>query len=248
VSNEVTRNNLEIHSFLDILNLFGGGVCGQIPGHSFIIGGRQLPLCARCTGTYLGALLGFLGIAVLRRWRASGLPPSEVLASLVGFIVLWGIDGLNSFLAFFPNALHLYEPHNLLRFITGILNGLALSIIVYPVFSFLLWKEANTGRVIRNFRELGYLLIPAALLIWIIQTQASFLLYPVAVLSILGVLAMLTLVNTMIVLIVTRRESKAQSWRDAPLPLSVGLLAAFLELGALGLLHFVLIQRSALAV
>lgn len=239
---------MEIHNFLDILNLFGGGVCGQIPGHSFIIGGRQLPLCARCTGTYLGALLGFLGLVALRRWRASGLPPSEVLASLVGFVVLWSIDGLNSFLALFPNAPHLYEPHNLLRFITGILNGLALNIIVYPVFNFLLWKEANTGRVIRNFRELGYLLIPAALVIWIVQTQASFLLYPVAALSILGVLAMLTLVNTMIVLIVTRRDSKAQSWRDAFLPLMLGLLAAFFELGALGLLHFALVQWSALPV
>lgn len=237
---------MEIHDFFDILTLFGAGVCGQIPSHSFIIGGRQLPLCARCTGTYLGALLGFLGLAALRRWRASGLPPSEVLASLVGFIVLWGIDGLNSFLALFPNAPHLYEPHNLLRFITGILNGLALSIIVYPVFNFLLWKEANTERVIRNFRELGYLLIPAALLVWIVQTRASFLLYPVATLSILGVLAMLTLINIMIVLIVTRRESKAESWRDAFLPLMLGLLAAFLEVSALGLLHFALTQRLAL--
>jgi uncharacterized membrane protein len=237
---------MEIHDFFDILTLFGAGVCGQIPSHSFIIGGRQLPLCARCTGTYLGALLGFLGLAALRRWRASGLPPSEVLASLVGFIVLWGIDGLNSFLALFPNAPHPYEPHNLLRLITGILNGLALSIIVYPVFNFLLWKESNTERVIRNFRELGYLLIPAALLVWIIQAQASFLLYPVATLSILGVLAMLTFVNTMIVLIVTRRESKAESWRDAFLPLMLGLLAAFLEVSALGLLHFALTQRLAL--
>jgi uncharacterized membrane protein len=239
---------MEIQDFLDILSLFGGGVCGQIPSHSFVIGGRQLPLCARCTGTYLGALLGFLGLAALRRWRASGLPPSEVLASLVGFIVLWGIDGLNSFLAFFPNTPHLYEPHNLLRLSTGILNGLALSIVVYPVFSFLLWEEANTERVIRSFHELGYLLIPAALLVWIVQTQASFLLYPLSILSILGVLAMLTLINTMIVLIVTRRENKAQSWHDAFLPLMLGLLATFLELSALGLLHFALAQWSALPI
>jgi len=239
---------MEIHSFLDLLSLFGAGVCGQIPSHSFIIGGRQLPLCARCTGTYLGALLGFLGVAALRRWRASGLPPSEVLASLASFIVLWGIDGLNSFLTLFPNAPYLYEPHNSWRLITGILNGLALSIIVYPVFNFLLWKEADTGRVIRNFCELGYLLIPAALLTWIVQTQTSFLLYPLATLSILGVLAMLTLINTMIILIVTRRESKAESWRDAFSPLLLGLPATFLELSALGLLHFALTQRLALPI
>ena len=239
---------MEIHGFLDILSLFGAGVCGQIPSHSFTIGGRLLPLCARCTGTYLGALLGFLGLAVLRRQRANGLPPSEVLVSLISFIVLWGIDGLNSFLNFLPNAPHLYEPHNLLRLITGILQGLALSIIVYPIFNFVLWKEADNERVIRNWRELGYLLIPAALLVWIVQTQASFLLHPVAVLSILGVLAMLMIVNTMIVLVVTRRESKAENWRDAFLPLLLGFLATFLELGTLGLLHLALTQRVALPV
>jgi len=236
---------LEIHGFLDILSLFGGGVCGQIPSHSLIIGGRQLPLCARCTGTYLGALLGFLGLAALRRWRASSLPPDEVLASLASFIVLWSIDGLNSFLALLPNAPHLYEPHNLLRLITGTLNGLALSIIVYPVFNFVLWRETDTKRVIRNWREMGYLLIPATLLVWIVQAQASFLLYPVAALSILGVLVMLTIVNTMIVLIVTRRESRAESWRDAIFPLLLGMLATFLELSALGLLHLALTQRLA---
>ncbi len=239
---------MEIRRFLDILSLLGAGVCGQIPSHSFIIGGRQLPLCARCTGTYLGALLGFWGLAVLKRQRASGLPPNEVLASLAGFIVLWGIDGLNSFLTLLPNAPHLYQPHNLWRLITGTLQGLALSIIVYPVFSFLLWKETNTRRVLRNWRELDYLLIPGALLIWIVQTQAGFLLYPVATLSILGVLAMLTLVNTMIVLIVTRREGKAESWRDAYLPLLLGLLATLLELSVLGLLRFALTQRLALPI
>ena len=239
---------MEIYSFLDILSLFGAGVCGQIPSHSFIIGGRQLPLCARCTGTYLGALLGFWGLVALRRWRASGLPPGQGLVSLVSFIVLWGIDGLNSFLSLFPNAPHLYEPHNLWRLITGTFQGLALSIIVYPVFSFLFWKETSTERVIRNWRELGYLLIAAVLLVWIVQTQASFLLYPVAVLSILGVLVMLTLVNTMIVLIVTRRESKAESWRGAFGPLLLGLLATFLELSVLGFLHLALIQWLALSV
>jgi len=239
---------VEIHSFLDILSLFGAGVCGQIPGHSFIIGGRQLPLCARCTGTYLGALLVFLGLAALRRQRASGLPPSEVLASLLSFIVLWGVDGLNSFLTLLPNAPHLYEPHNLWRLITGVLQGLALSIIVYPVFSFLLWEETDTERVIRNWRELGYLLIPAALLIWIVQTQASFLWYPLAALSILGVLVMLTLINTMIVLIVTRRESKAKSWGDAFLSLLLGLLTTFFEISTLALLHVALTQWLALPI
>jgi uncharacterized membrane protein len=236
---------MEIHSFLDILSLFGGGVCGQIPSHSFIICGSQLPLCARCTGTYLGALLGFWGLAALKRRRASSLPPNEVLATLASFIILWGVDGLNSFLTLFPNAPHLYQPHNLLRLITGTFQGLALSIIVLPIFNSVLWANTDPKSVVRNGRELGYLLIPSALLIWIVQTQASLLLYPVAVLSVLGALAMLTIVNIVMILIVTRREGRARGWRDVLGPLSLGLLAGFLELAVLGWLHFALLQRLA---
>jgi uncharacterized membrane protein len=236
---------VEIRSFLDILSLFGAGVCGQIPSHSFIVGGRQLPLCARCTGTYLGALLGLLGLAALRRCRASSLPSRGVLASLASFIVLWGVDGLNSFLSLLPNAPHLYEPHNLLRLITGVLQGLALILIVCPIFSFLLWEETNSARSIRNWRELGYLLVLAALLVWMVHGRASLMLYPIAALSIMGVLAMLMLLNTMIVLIVTRREGKAESWRDALGPLLLGLLAALGEISTLALLHFAVIQRWA---
>ena len=199
-------------------------------------------------GDLSGCPAGFFGPGCAEKVACQRPTPSGVLASLASFIILWGIDGLNSFLALLPNAPHLYQPHNLWRLITGTLQGLALSIIVYPVFNLVLWKEADNERVIRNWRELGYLLIPAALLVWIVQTQASFLLHPVAALSVLGVLAMLTLINTMIVLIVTRRESKAESWRDAFRPLSLGLLATFLEVSVLGLLHFTLIQWVALPV
>src|SRR6476660_560765 len=38
------------------INALGFGVCHQIAGHSFFIDDHQLPLCARCSGIYLGAL------------------------------------------------------------------------------------------------------------------------------------------------------------------------------------------------
>ncbi|HEC34484.1 MAG TPA: DUF2085 domain-containing protein, partial [Chloroflexi bacterium] len=54
------------------VDLVGYAVCHRIPSHSFFVGGRQLPLCARCTGTFLGALTGLLGQeVVLRRRRES---------------------------------------------------------------------------------------------------------------------------------------------------------------------------------
>jgi uncharacterized membrane protein len=226
---------------LDKADLIGSSICGRIPDHSFSIGGRQSPLCARCTGTYLGALLGFTTMWALRRQRAVEMPPTPLLILAVGFIVVMGVDGINSYLNLFPNAPHLYTPRNWLRLATGMLNGLAMSIIVLPVFNFTLWKRGSPERTIHGFGELGLMMAVAAVIVYVVQLQSAALLYPVALLSTLSVLIMITLVNSMIVLIVIRREAVAETWRDAVLPLALGLVCTLAEITILGLLRYVII-------
>ena len=49
----------------------GALVCHQRPDRSFFLNGHQLPVCARCTGLYIGALLAVpLALAF-----ASAVPP-----------------------------------------------------------------------------------------------------------------------------------------------------------------------------
>ncbi len=72
-------------------------VCHRIPSHSFFFAGRPLPLCARCTGTFLGALTALFGQAVLLRRRGASFPPPVIIILLVSFISLMGVDGLNSY-------------------------------------------------------------------------------------------------------------------------------------------------------
>ncbi len=206
-------------------------VCGRIAEHSFHLAGRQLPLCARCTGTFLGAFWGFLGL--MAKGRASRLPPVKLLVLLAGFIVLMGVDGLNSYLAFI-GAPHLYEPHNALRLVTGTLHGLSLSILVFPVFNFTLWKEPKPNEALSGFKELSILLVGALFIVLIVQAQIDALLYPLALASALGVILIFTLVNTLLVLVVSGREAQAITWSDALLPLVLGLGATLLEIGAVG--------------
>ena len=52
----------------------GYAVCHRIDLRSFHLGDRQLPLCARCTGMYLGALLALMFQFFTGR-RRSGAPP-----------------------------------------------------------------------------------------------------------------------------------------------------------------------------
>ncbi len=217
-------------AILDKADLFGYATCHRIAARSLHLAGHQLPLCARCTGTYLGVLIGLGTFGLRRRWRVTGFPPLHVLGALVGFWAIWGVDGLNSYLALIGSP-HLYEPHHLLRVLTGCLNGLALSTLVWPVFSFSLWKQTSPQRVVGGLRELGAMVVVAWAAGLVVYAEPAFLLYPVALFSALGVWLMLTLVNTILVLVVLRRESTALTWRDALLPLILGLALALIEVG-----------------
>jgi len=219
-------------SVLDKADIFGYATCHRIAARSFHLGGHQLPLCVRCTGTYLGVMAGLGTFLIRGRQRATGFPPVRVLAALAGFWAVWGVDGLNSYLTLL-GAPHLYEPHHLLRVITGCLNGLALSTLVWPVFNFSLWKQADGQPVVRGLRELAWMVAAAWVAALAVYTEPSFLLYPVALVSAFGVLLMLTLVNTILVLVVMHQESAAITWRDAVLPLTFGLALALVEVSTI---------------
>ena len=213
--------------------LIGYAVCHQIPERSFHIHGEQFPLCARCTGTFVGALTGFVVLTALRRRRAGSLPAVPILVVLILFIAAMGVDGLNSYLTFFPNLPHAYQPHNVLRLATGMLNGVALSIIVFPVFNYTLWRDVVERPVLKNAFELALILLVAGGLGALAYLEVSPMLYPLAIAGALGVLVMLTALNTMIVLAVLGREGIAGHWHQAVLPLTVGLAAAVIEIGAI---------------
>ncbi|HEY71994.1 MAG: hypothetical protein DRJ03_14425 [Chloroflexi bacterium] len=214
-------------------DMVGYAVCHRIGSHSFAIGGRQLPLCARCTGTFIGALVGFLGQAVvLRRRRASEFPPAFIIVLLVIFTLLWASDGLNSYVQLIGGP-HLYEPRNWLRLTTGALNGLTMSALVYPVFNFTLWRRPVPERAIRGLRDLGVLVLLEAGLVGLTLTGWSFLLYPLALLSALGVLTLLTSVTSMLLVMLVRRDNMVETWREAIIPLLAGLTVALIQVGVI---------------
>jgi hypothetical protein len=156
---------------------------------------------------------------------------------LVFFVGLWAFDGLNSYLTFFPGAPHLYEPQNWLRLTTGMLNGLALITFVVPIFNFTLWRKPAAERLFRHLGELLLLLPFVALLVVVVQAEIGFLLHPLALLSSLGVVIMLTLINSMIAIVVLGREGYAQTWMQALAPLTVGAALAILQMTAMVVLR-----------
>lgn len=224
---------------LSAADMVGYAVCHRIPSHSFHIAGRQLPLCARCSGTFLGALTGLVGQAVvLKRRRESGFPPVPIMILLVLFIILMGADGLNSYLTMVLNRPLLYEPQQWLRLVTGSLNGLALSSLLWPVVNLSLWATPSPQPAIRGWRDLGVLLALEAGMTGLVFSRWAPLLYPLALLSAAGVVAMLTLVHVALILILTGWENRYHRLRDAAVPLMLGFIVAMIEIGLIDLFRY----------
>ena len=216
----------------------GYAICHRIGSRSFYLGRRPLPLCARCTGIYLGALMGMAALALLGRTRAGGLPRRGVLVILFGFVAVMGVDGVNSYLTFFPSLPHLYEPQNWLRLTTGMLDGITMGALILPVLNQTLWKDWEDRPALANFRELGLLLLLGALLVGLVLTDNPVILYPLALLSSAGVVVLLTAIFTTILLIVTRRANRVEGWRGAARPLLAGFTLAMLQIGVIDAVRF----------
>ena len=218
-------------------------VCHRIPNRSFIFAGRPLPLCARCSGTFLVALAG-IGVMVTRgRGRATGLPRGCWLAVLAFFMLAWAVDGTNSFLGFFPGAPQLYPPNNLLRLITGALEGIVLAAFLLPVLNLALWAEIRPARSVASWRDLVWLLAAAAVVIGLVRSEAPALLYPLAIISGLAVVGLLAALNTVLALMILRREGRARAWADVVTPALLGLTLALVELVSIGAVRDALTAR-----
>lgn len=223
----------------------GYAICHRIDGRSFHIAGEPLPLCARCTGIYLGAVAGVAVLAVLGRGRAGGLPRLPFLVVLVAFIALMGLDGVNSYATLFKGLPHLYEPQNWLRLVTGTLNGVAVAGLIYPVFVQTLWRDWVDRPVLGRWRELGLLLAAAAGLILLVLSDEPLILYPLALLSAAGVLMLLTMLYMIGLLALTNRQNTLTTWRSAAWPLTAGLTLALLQIAVIDAARFAVFQSWA---
>ncbi len=219
---------------------WGAGVCHRIAERSFIIAGQQLPLCARCTGVYIGFLSAIVVSFLRGRRRPAGLPPIGIVFTLILFLVAVGIDGINSYLAFFPNLPHLYEPHNTLRIVTGTLEGIALAGFILPSVHMTLWETPQEVRAIPNLRELGFIMLGAGAVDLLLLWHPTLSLYPALLVSLLGLFLAMGMINALLVAVVSRRAGRVASWSEAAAILAWGGVLATLEMAGMAWLRFFL--------
>ena len=221
----------------------GYAICHRIDERSFQIGDRQLPLCARCTGEFYAAAITFLFFAIVSP-KKSGMPGWKFGAPLIIFFLAFGIDGSNSYLYLLKqtsngaldNIPNLYIPNNTLRLFTGSGMGIALASILFPAFNQSTWKVYDPG-IALSWKKLGTLTGVIILVNLLILTDSPIILYPIAILSVLGVLTLLILVFSMVWLLIMRQENIFDSLNQMWMPFLAGTTLALLMITAIDLLR-----------
>jgi uncharacterized membrane protein len=218
----------------------GYAVCHRIEARSFHFpGGRPLPMCARCSGTFLGVLVGLLTPGLVFRRRRAGLfPPIPVMAVMLAMSGWWAFDGANSFAHMLPGRVpRLYAPTNFLRLATGMVHGITMGGLVLPIFNATLWADATPGRTIESLGEWLLMIGIGALLVAMMLSGLAIFLYPLAILSAAGTMAVLAAINTVIVTITLGQENRASTLLQALPMIFLGLVVTLAMTGAIDALR-----------
>jgi uncharacterized membrane protein len=222
----------------------GYAVCHRIDERSFHIGERQLPLCARCTGEFYAAGVTLLFLSIVSK-RKSGMPGWKLGAPLILFFLAFGIDGTNSYLYLLKQTSdgvlsgipNLYIPNNTLRLFTGSGMGIALAAVVFPAFNQSVWKVYDPSPAL-SWGKLATLVGIVLVVNLLILTDSPIVLYPIAYLSVLGVLVLLIIVFSMAWLLIMREENNFDSLREMWLPGLAGLTLALVMITVIDIVRF----------
>ena len=221
----------------------GYAVCHRIDHRSFHIFERQLPLCARCTGEFNAAAITLIFLGFISRKRSS-MAPKGILAILTVFFLAFGIDGSNSYLyllkqtneGFLPNIPNIYIPNNTLRLLTGSGMGIAMASILFPVVNQTIWRNTD-DRPVLAWKEFGGLLGIILLVALGILSEQPVVLYPIAFLSVLGVVALLSMVFSIVWIIIMHQENTFEMLKQLWMPALAGITLTLLMIAVIDLLR-----------
>ena len=107
----------------------GSVICHQLPERSFFVDGRQLPVCARCTGLYLSGAAGFLGWLAMK--LARGWPRIAVSARAALTIVLGA--GIPTAISYVSGLAGVWDGSNAARAVLAVPLGAAAGAVVAAV-------------------------------------------------------------------------------------------------------------------
>jgi hypothetical protein len=175
------------------------------------------------------------------------MPGWKLGAPLLLFLAAFAIDGSNSYLyllkgtsgGLLEGVPNLYLPNNTLRLFTGSGMGIGLASILYPAFNQSAWTEIDAGRALDVKRLIALIGIVLVLNVAVLS-EHPVVLYIMAIVSVLGVLALLIMVFSMVWLMMMRQENEFSSLKQMWMPFLGGATLAILMIGTIDLVRFTL--------
>ncbi len=214
----------------------GYAVCHQIPERTFSTGHMHTPLCARCTGMYIGILSALL-IQILSKHKG-GYPAKKFYPIMILFILAFGIDGINSYLHFFENAPHIYEPQNLFRLLTGSGMGIDIGLLIHPIFHQSTWKDEDPRPAVDQWKQIAAILLLTVIISIAAHSEIATFLYLLSYVTITLVIFTLSSVFTVLWILILKYENTFQHWREIiPFGLA-GLISTIFLISLMDFLRF----------
>ena len=214
----------------------GYAVCHRIDARSFHIHDRPLPLCARCSGMFLGAMLGLVYQAA--QGRKGRMPPTLVLVLFGVMAFAWALDGSNSFLMLVPGITSVYRTQNWTRLVTGTGMGMAISAVLRPSFIQTMYRDWQEESALGNWKQVLGLLGLAALMDLLILMEIPWILFPLALIGSAGVVVLLIMVYSMVLVMLFKKENRYTRFSELTIPLIGGYIVALTQIGAIDLLRY----------
>lgn len=203
----------------ELLWQIGYAICHQLPERSLFLGGYQLPVCARDTGTFLGFGIVLTYYLLGRRWRRAKLPDLPVLVVAMAGFALFAFDALSSYLG-------VRDTENSIRLISGLGMGSGVGLLLLTVLSY---KEGgDPGRRSFTCKDLLALLPLLALLFMAVTTDLGVAWY--YLISSLTILFLLLLILTLFYVLIGMLVERRPWGRGRAFPLTLSLLATALLL------------------
>jgi uncharacterized membrane protein len=218
-------------------------VCHQNPDHTLSIGGKLLPLCARCTGMYLGSLTAF--IVLTRNKRGSEFPRKSLRWGLVVLALFFIVDGINSVVYSLKISAGLYTPSNVLRLFSGLGMGVVIANLLVPLWRHTFQMEPDHGPVLNSWVQFVLLLVIDGLLGALILFGSAWVYYPAAILSTLMIPFLLTVVYTLLWILIFKKENSLRNFKESVTYIALGCLTALLQIGLFDLLRLILTKTWA---
>lgn len=215
-----------------LLYVLGSAVCHQLPERSFFIVGHQLPICMRCSGTYLGAIITFLFYLVTGRLKRGAFPKMPIFLTILAFPLTMGLDVVTVNLGLRP-------PNGDIKMLTGICAGFFIASFLVPAFHTGFSGKYQDKEFFTNFWFV--LIAPVAFVAayFLVHIQWLPMFYLTAILQNLSILLIFMTLNLFIFLTIFEKKYMypvpIKSIIKSPLPIAFFL--TIIELGSIFVLR-----------